>query len=173
MGTELGSIRDWYEYNSYVRKKYLRAIFRRLSSEERYRDRGASFPSIVDIFVHVLDAYRYWFLFIYNDKLSEYKRLREIKRYSMKEVAQEEQNIDRHVLNLIRNLETRDLDKIISFRDGGRRRTIELRHMLLHVIEEELQHRGELNALFWQPNINPPHTEYEEWAMRVSSRGAK
>ena len=40
---------------------------------------------------------------------------------------------------------------------------IDLRQMLLHMIEEELQHIGEMNDLFWQMNINPPITEYMDW----------
>ena len=29
--------------------------------------------------------------------------------------------------------------------------------VLLHMIEEELQHLGEVNCLFWQMGIEPPH----------------
>lgn len=32
----------------------------------------------------------------------------------------------------------------------------ELRDLLNHMIEEQLQHRRELNALFWQMDISPP-----------------
>ncbi len=31
------------------------------------------------------------------------------------------------------------------------------------MIEEELQHRGELNALLWQINVNPPVTGWNPW----------
>jgi len=37
------------------------------------------------------------------------------------------------------------------------------RQLLHHMIEEQLQHIGELNALFWQLNIDPPVTEYMDW----------
>jgi len=40
---------------------------------------------------------------------------------------------------------------------------LDLRQMLVHMIEEELQHIGEMNALFWQMNIEPPITEYMDW----------
>ena len=137
-------IRELYRYNSQVRKKYMRAIFTKVPPRERYRDRGASFPSIVDIFVHVLDAYRWWFIFVYEDRVREYVRLREVKRYILREVAEEEKKIDEHVMGFVGRLRPPDLDRVISFRDGSRRRSITLREMLLHMVEEELQHRGEL-----------------------------
>ncbi len=65
MRSEYATIRDLYRYNSRVRRKYLRAIWR-LRPQDRYRKRGASFPSIVDIYMHVLDAYRWWFLSVYG-----------------------------------------------------------------------------------------------------------
>jgi len=36
------------------------------------------------------------------------------------------------------------------------------------VIEEELQHRGEMNAIFWQMNLSPPVTEWMEWVSTVA-----
>ena len=53
-----------------MRKKYLRAIFEKIPEEERYKDRGASFPTIVDIFVHMIDNYRFWFLYAYPNKIT-------------------------------------------------------------------------------------------------------
>jgi uncharacterized damage-inducible protein DinB len=57
-------IRELYHYNSRTRKRYLKTIFRNVPAKDRYRDMGASFPSIVDIFIHIIDACRFWFLFV-------------------------------------------------------------------------------------------------------------
>jgi len=164
LNTDLEAIQELYRYNSEVRKKYMRAIFKKLPRSERYRDRGASFPSVVDVFVHVLDAYRWWFIFVYEDRLPEYTRLREAKQYTLKEVEEEEKKIDGRVMEFVNRLKPQDLDATVSFKDGSRRKSIKLRAMLLQLIGEELQHRGELNALFWQLDVNPPLTNYFEWA---------
>lgn len=162
MESELQSIQGWYRYNSFVRKKYLRLIFgKKISKKERYKSRGASFPSLVDIFVHVLDAYRWWFLYVYNNRMPEWKRLREEKRYSRKEVAEEERKIDSYVMNFVNSLRPKDL--YTPMRDQTGRGTIELRKMLLHMVEEELQHRGELNALLWRMNVEPPITQFQDY----------
>jgi uncharacterized damage-inducible protein DinB len=34
--------------------------------------------------------------------------------------------------------------------------TVSLADIMWHMLEEELQHRGEPNALFWQMDIDPP-----------------
>lgn len=161
MRNELDTIRDLYRYNSRVRKKYLEAIWR-LPEKQRYRKRGASFPSLVDIFLHVLDAYRYWFLAGYASDTSwtEYPLG---QRFSRKQVRREEAATDRLVMGVVNRLRPRDLSK--TFRVPGSRakgRRISLRVMLLHMAEEELQHRGELNALLWQQDVDPPVTGFDD-----------
>ena len=163
--SELQTIQDLYRYNSFVRKKYLRLIFsNKVPPSERYKSKGASFPSIVDIFVHVLDAYRWWFLFVYNDRMKDWKRLREQKQYTKEEVAKEEHKIDSHVIGFVSSLKSSDLQRRIK--DQRRGRTLELRQMLLHMVEEELQHRGEMNALLWRHGIEPPVVGIQEWPGR-------
>jgi len=144
----------------------LQVIFsERISEKERYKSRGASYPSLVDIFVHVLDAYRWWFLYVYNDRISESTDLREKRKYSKKEVAREERKIDSRVMNFVNSLRSRDLDKVLTVHEGPNQMlTIKISVMLLHMIEEELQHRGELNALLWQMNVEPPIIEYQDYA---------
>ncbi len=163
MRTELDLIRDLYAYNSHVRKKYLETIFTNVPEEERYKPRGASFPSLVDIFVHVLDAYRWWFIYVYNDKLKEWGRLREKKKYTMEEVVEEERKIDELVLGFVSNLRESDLDRKVTFTNDGGTEQITIRNMLVHMVEEELQHRGELNALLWQLDIDPPIIGFDDF----------
>ena len=57
---ELQSVREVFAYNTFVRKRYL-AFFDQLSKETLTKDRGASYPSILDIFVHVLNDRSAWF----------------------------------------------------------------------------------------------------------------
>jgi uncharacterized damage-inducible protein DinB len=170
--SELPSIRDWYEYNSLVRRKYLEAIFQRIPEEERYKDRGASFPSMVDIFVHIIDAYRFWFLYVYKHDLEAFQKLRGTRRFTYDEVMMENDTIDRHVLEFVGNLSPQDLSIEITLegRTYGKVTRFDLRQMLYHMIEEQLQHVGELNALFWQLNVDPPVTEYMDY-MHANRKG--
>jgi uncharacterized damage-inducible protein DinB len=163
--SELQAIRDWYEYNSFVRKEYLTAIFQRIPEEERYKDRGASFSSITDIFVHIIDAYRFWFQHVYGRESGPFRRLSGTKKFAYEEVLVENDKMDKQVLGIVRNLNSEDLDTPIIAEDRkyGRVKRLNLQQMLNHMVEEQLQHIGELNALFWQMNIVPPVTEYMDW----------
>ena len=156
--SELELLKEWYTYNSFVRKKYLQEIFQKLPDEERYKDKGASFPSVVDIFMHVIDAYRSWFIYTYEDRWSEFERLRGKKKYTKEEVEAEEEKLDTLLNNFLNALTPDNLQQWIAFKGRQDFRKIKLRDMLWHMVEEDLQHRGELNALFWQLNIDPPVT---------------
>ncbi|MDH2900538.1 MAG: hypothetical protein PXY39_06160, partial [archaeon] len=56
---------------------------------------------------------------------------------------------------------------------GSRKKILirSVREMLYHLIEEELQHRGELNALLWQDDIAPPVTSWFEWKKKTDVPG--
>jgi uncharacterized damage-inducible protein DinB len=164
--TELDSIKEWYRYNSYVRKKYLNAL-EKLPYEELTRDRGASFPSMLNIFVHALDAYQYWFMFKYPGVPIAGYELRltaTLERHkdpeTIEEVREDEKMVDSFVLNFVEGLDEEKLGESFETSDGAGRWRFTVSQMLWHLVEEELQHRGELNALFWQMNIDPPVTDW-------------
>jgi len=39
--------------------------------------------------------------------------------------------------------------------------------VLWHLVEEELQHRGELNALLWQIDVEAPVMSWIDWSHAV------
>jgi uncharacterized damage-inducible protein DinB len=159
MRFEYETIRDFYRYNSAVRKKYLRAIWK-LPPRQRYKNRGGSFPSLVDIYMHVLDAYRWWFISVYgNGTVFEEYPLGQ--RYTKSEAERETAIVDRLLRKVLREVGPRGLNKTVRWR-GRRPFRIPVRRMLLHMVEEELQHRGEMNALLWQIDVNPPVTGFDE-----------
>jgi uncharacterized damage-inducible protein DinB len=157
--TEYDTIRDLYRYNSSVRRKYLNAIWK-LSPRKRHQKRGASFPSLVDIYMHVLDAYRFWFISVYG-KGAPFVEYPLGRRYTRAEAMRETQAVDRLTQRVLREVGPRGLDRQLSWR-GRRPFRLPVRTMLLHMAEEELQHRGEMNALLWQDDVEPPVTGYDD-----------
>lgn len=156
---------DLYKYNSQVRKKYLDAI-EKLPWEEVVKDRGASFGSIRNVFLHVLDAYRRWFQavikgmpyqrdYTLSSTAENYKSIGDLRRF--------EEEIDSLVMEIVKNLRDEDLPRVfvVEGRDGVTR-NLTMEVILMHMIEEELQHRGEINCMFWQQNIDPPITAYSQ-----------
>jgi len=48
------------------------------------------------------------------------------------------------------------MESISRMNVDGIRRTTKVRDVLIHVITEELHHRGEIIAILWQMNFQPP-----------------
>lgn len=161
MTSDLDLIRSIYAYNSRTRAKYLTAIWK-LPPRARFQDRGASYPSIVDIFMHVLDAYRLWFDEVYaRGATPDWYPLG--RRYTLAEARREMRGVDRRVLRVLGSLQPGDLDRRFALPKRWRTRNrIVLRELLVHMMEEELQHRGEMNALLWQAGRNPPVTGFDD-----------
>jgi uncharacterized damage-inducible protein DinB len=164
--TELEAVKDWFDYNSYVRKKYLTFISG-LPSNVITTDRGASFPSILDIHAHILDVYKSWFhLYETGEDMPE------IKGLSLAQVKQLERDVDSYVSKFMRRAKSVDLNNSFQYTvgEGKKKRIVKRRlvDMLWHLVEEDIQHRGELNALLWQDDIDPPVTSWGKWqkAMR-------
>jgi uncharacterized damage-inducible protein DinB len=159
MGSDFELIRELYRYNSGIRMKYLRAIWK-LPPRQRYKKRGASFPSLVDIYMHVLDAYRWWFISVYG-KGKAFEEYPLGRRYTKSEAERETKAVDRLLNRVLREVGARGLRKTLYWR-GKNPFRISTRTMLLHMVEEELQHRGEMNALLWQIDVDPPVTGFGE-----------
>ncbi len=180
--SELDSLKECYRYNSYVRKKYLQAL-EKLPKDELVRDRGASYPSILEIFIHVLGAYRYWLMNKYpnlskeeierleDESSSKYPKLfKEEGRLkdALDEAKELEKEVDSFVMNFIEKLDDEKLASTFEITTRSRKKEeLTVSQMLWHLVEEELQHRGELNALFWQIDIDPPQTGWLDWKVEI------
>jgi uncharacterized damage-inducible protein DinB len=105
MSSSLDEIRFWYNYNSHVRKRYLRPILA-IPKDEALKDRGASHPSLVDIFVHVLDGYRFFFLRAIDHRSeSEYDPWR--GKTTLEQLKEREKLVDKMIMNRSIHLQRR------------------------------------------------------------------
>jgi uncharacterized damage-inducible protein DinB len=161
MPSELDLIRQLYAYNSRTRTKYLNAIWK-LPPRARYRNREASYPSLVDIYLHVLDAYRLWFDEVYaRGATPDWYPIGQ--RFTLAEARRETRAVDRRVSKVLGSLKPSDLNRRFTLPKRWRApKPIVLRELLVHMVEEELQHRGEMNALLWQAGREPPVTGFDD-----------
>jgi uncharacterized damage-inducible protein DinB len=171
---EITQIREWYDYNSDVRKKYLKTLAG-LSRRALLKDRAASFPSLLDIYVHTLDAYKWWFAHAYRDRAADFKRMVGTIK-TIAQARQYERKVDKLVSGFINHLNPRALASTFEFtypkghphRSGHRK--LRTRDLVQQLIGEELQHRGELNALLWQIDVDPPFTGFFDWKEKRAAR---
>ncbi len=166
---DLESIREWFAYNDYVRKKYLK-LLESLPSRELAKDTGASFPSLLDISAHIFFVYRLWLKERYSgvelDKGDSFGR----KCTSFQELKEDAEKTGPYILDFVQNLQPRDLRRWIERPRDGQPFAFNVKSMLWHLVEEELQHRGELNALLWQMNVDPPITGWGTWKKETGAK---
>lgn len=167
--SELDTLRTFYRFNATVRRNYLDAILA-LPPPERLKDRGASYPSLQEIYAHVLDSLRFWFDLVPHDRAAEAIHLelpaREMTEEQLRRATEVVEGI---VTEFLGTLGGADLAREIEchFPDAngtpGPAERILIGDILWHVVEEEFQHRGELNALLWQMNVDPPLGTFGLW----------
>ena len=156
--TEVDLARAWIEWLVDTRPGYLDALFA-LSKKERCRDRGASFPSIQDIFLHILDNNVWWLESVPRDRQQFHRGVK--GRLSEAAIRRQVLRIARFSRRLAKSLTPSRLNRTFVVRGvQGNGKPFEikmnLRTVIWHMVEEELQHRGEMNALFWQMDVEAP-----------------
>jgi uncharacterized damage-inducible protein DinB len=150
--------RAWIGWLVDARTGYLGALLT-LPNKERIKDRGASFPSIQDIFLHILDDNVWWLESVPKDRQECHHEVK--GRLSGPEIRKEVRRIARSSRSLARSPTPSRLGQSFVVREvEGNGKPFELkvnlRTIIWHMVEEELQHRGEMNALFWQMDVDTP-----------------
>lgn len=147
-------VKKLLEYNENVRHRYFETLAR-LSWEEFTENREASFHSIRNIFVHTLSAIDYWLDFLQNENLHSKRKYDEYETFG--EVRAYMGHVEKRTHEYLDPLRAEGLSK--TYRgtdDDGKISEVTAEDILIHVFEEEVHHRGELIALLWQMNIEPP-----------------
>jgi uncharacterized damage-inducible protein DinB len=168
MESELETIRAWFAYTADARRGYLETLAK-LPSTELTRDRGASFPTLLDIFAHSQGALYFWmkscatFPFPPQEGDSGGPP-------TVESLRKDETYIQTQIQRVMAELTEANLSRTFV-REKSQRQdhacAIPVREALWHLVEEELQHRGELNALLWQINVDPPVLSWIKWAHTV------
>jgi uncharacterized damage-inducible protein DinB len=151
-------IKDLLAYNDTERRAFFKA-FARLSWDEFTKNREASFNSIRNIFIHTLNATDYWLDFLQNENECSKKKFEEYK--TLKEIGVYVRRVKNRMSNYVKSLSSKDLKKGYKGRRKEKPETVTAEDILVHVFEEEVHHRGELIALFWQMGIKPPVIGYQ------------
>jgi uncharacterized damage-inducible protein DinB len=170
--SDLETLREWFRYLAESRRKYF-ATLEQLPREEQLRDRGASFPTLLAIFEHSVGARVYWF----HNMSKNFPDLPQLdfgpipdppEKPQVADVARLEREVDVLTNRFLDALTPKDLERHFPMKSGE---PPSVRDALWHLVEEELQHRGEMNALLWQIDVDPPILDWIEWAEARPSTG--
>jgi len=156
----LVEVRQLLEYNEKVRHRYFEALAK-LPWDEFVKNREASFHSLRNIFIHTLGAIDYWLDFLQGEKPHPYKKFDEYQTFQ--DVRDRMEHIETRMRGYLNSLPIGGLEKKYTVtNDANETVEITAEDVLIHVFEEEVHHRGELIALFWQMGIEPPLMGWKE-----------
>lgn len=146
--------RKLIQYTHAVRKRYLRMISE-LPWDEVVKDRGASFPSIRDIFLHALDAEDLLINYIVKGKKGKYVSHDYEKFLDVHQIEERVGDVEKSVDAYLKRLTEKELDRKVAlpWRPSF---PLKVDDVLITVATEDAYHMGELNALMWQFDKEPP-----------------
>jgi len=152
-------VRQLLEYNEKVRHRYFEALAN-LPWDEFVKNREASFHSLRNIFIHTLGAIDYWLDFLQDEK-SSYEGFDEYRAFQ--DVRARMEYVEKRMQDYLNSLSIDRLKKkYVVTNDANETIEVTVEDVLIHVFEEEVHHRGELIALFWQMGIEPPLMGWKE-----------
>jgi uncharacterized damage-inducible protein DinB len=165
MESEIETLRAWFAYLLDTRPGYLDALAA-LPAEERGRDRGASFPTLLDIYAHSQGALYHWIKDCVTFPMPPQEGDSDAPP-TIESLRKDEAYLRTQIQRFLSELTESDLSRTVhrQLRRGTPHDCpIPVRDALWHLVEEELQHRGELNALLWQIDADVPVVSWIQWA---------
>jgi uncharacterized damage-inducible protein DinB len=130
---------------------------------------GASFDSIRDIFIHSLQAEHFWIRRlegkstegIYGAPFTKYADMSSIKEYV--------DTVEAETNEYLEKLTNQELQSVFEYRgrDGNINRNF-TEDVLMHIVEEEIHHRGEILCIYWQHDIQPPYITYTAYKTQTT-----
>jgi uncharacterized damage-inducible protein DinB len=111
--------------------------------------------------VHSLQAEQFWIRRlaqkstegIWETPFSKFTNIKGLQDYADK--------VEAETNEYLKTLSEKKLESIFEF-EGWDKKTHKhkVEDILIHVVEEEIHHRGELLCIYWQHEIQPPYTSY-------------
>lgn len=146
----------------YFKKARIRLVkdFEKMPNEEFTKNRGLSFESIKDVFVHTVMVEDNWLHYRYaglgpgtSRKFQDFKGIEDVKKYMAE--------VDAKTVKLFGKIGDKDLRRAFKRTlPDGKEETLELEQVLYHVPVEVIYHYGEIFAEFWKMNLEAPYYSY-------------
>ena len=121
------------------------------------RNHDTAWLSLKDTLLHIIWVEDTWINYSIHDLEDPNRPFNYSKYQTWNSIVEYNSRIVSKVDEYLSNLKLEDLDrKVWRTNNDGIRRTSRIKDVLIHVVTEELHHRGEIIAILWQRNIEPP-----------------
>lgn len=159
------SIPELYEFSSQVRRRFANKLAE-IPWEDVTKNREASFYSMRNILIHMIDNEDWIVNWAIYNKSKDYKREKKSDDYqNMNEIINHLNQVEDKTRKYLKKA-TADGESEFSRRvnfvltSSGKSFDLSVEECLFQSFTEQLYHMGELIALLWQENIEPPQMQW-------------
>jgi uncharacterized damage-inducible protein DinB len=154
---------ELFDYLIETRTRFLET-FRQIGWEEFSRDRGATWGSMLGIFLHMLDDEEGWLQFAARGRSIIDGPDRKAGSYStFEQVSEDQARVAAQTRAFLRQLTEEDFSKVVEFEWPGEVAHRPLEKIAMHAFIDELAHVGELICLLWQIDVKPPYIDWIDY----------
>ena len=151
------NFKELFTYNHTIRQNYINSFKNTLSWKQMIENHETGWLSLKDTLLHIIWAEDSWINYSIKGledpnrpfPYFEYDLWKPIEKYNAKVISK----VNDYLSSLTEESFCKPVSRLNN--DGIRRGTI-VKGVLIHVFTEELHHLGEIIAILWQMNIQPP-----------------
>ena len=150
------------EYSQYLQQKYLESMGT-LPWDEVVKDRGASFNSLRNIYLHCVTVLDFYVNHLIQGDTS-YPRINNDDYDNIEKIGKYVEQVESKANAYLSKVTPEELSRKIERKQrDGTSITVTVKDILIDFFQEETHHRGELIALLWQMDVRPPHTSWSRY----------
>lgn len=154
------SISELHQFSSSVRGKFASKLGE-LPWSEVEKNREASFYSMKNILLHIIDNEDWMVNWVIRNRQQDYVRRKWEEYASMKMVLDHLAEIEERSRGYFAALNDGELNRKVNLTTAsGQVFNLTVEECLLQSFTEQLYHLGELIALLWQINVEPPKMQW-------------
>ena len=154
---EPSDIKELFMYNHIIRQSYIDEFQKNIPWQEMVRNHDIAWLSLKDTLLHIIWVEDTWINYSIQGLEDPNRPFNYSKYQTWNSIIEYNSRIISKVDEYLSNIKLEDLDrKVWRINKDGIRRTSRIKDVLIHVVTEELHHRGEIIAILWQMNIEPP-----------------
>lgn len=154
------TVRELYQYSSRVRRGFAKKLAE-LPWENLEKNREASYYSMKNILLHMVDNEDWIVNWVIRGKSGEYTRRKSAEYTNMQMTLSHLDNVESKTRAYLETTDEGELARRVKFvLSSGQTFDLSVEECLLQSFTEQLYHIGELIALLWQQNVEPPKMQW-------------
>jgi uncharacterized damage-inducible protein DinB len=153
-------VKELYQYSSTVRRRFLDKL-ETLPWDSVTKNREASFYSMRDVLLHMIDNEDMMVNWQILGRGAEYEKARDWGKYTdMQMIRNHLDEVEKKTRAYFDQADERELERRVNLTVRSGTFDLSVEECLFQSFTEQLYHMGELIALLWQEDIEPPRMQW-------------